>query len=99
MSTSFPHSTSNSQGNRSFAFDYDYYASDNKTLTIKWVGAGDGINSFGIDFTPTPILQYYNVYLEDSSTGLTHGPVRIEKIGHYTLVSVDYQALYLDTLF
>ena len=79
MSTSFPHSTSNSQGNRSFAFDYDYYASDNKTATIKWVGAGDGTNSFGIDFTPTPILQYYNVYLEDSSTGLTHGPVRIEK--------------------
>ena len=79
MSTSFPHSTSNSKGNRSFAFDYDYYASDNKTATIKWVGAGDGTNSFGIDFTPTPILQYYNVYLEDSSTGLTHGPVRIEK--------------------
>ena len=34
MSTSFPHSTSNSQGNRSFAFDYDYYASDNKTSQL-----------------------------------------------------------------
>ena len=60
MSTSFPHSTSNSQGNRSFAFDYDYYASDNKTATIKWVGAGDGTNSFGIDL---PLLQFSSIIM------------------------------------
>ena len=70
---------SGTSGNTNFLFDYDYYASDSKTATIKWGGAGDGSTSFGADIDPVPLLQYYNVYLEDSSTGTTHGPVRIEK--------------------
>lgn len=72
-------SSTSGQGLRTYAFDSDYYSSDNTTATIKWVGAGDGSGSYGVDYTPIPILQYYNVYLEDTTNSTTQCPVRIEK--------------------